>query len=83
MGNRELSVIEAETMMTATLKWREEMKIDEIMTEEFPDKIFAGVGRIFGKDKGGRPIMCVISPHQRLLTELSISDIMYTVASRT
>ena len=46
-------------MMTATLKWREEMKIDEIMKEEFPDKIFSGVGRIFGKDKGGRPVVCV------------------------
>ncbi|KAF7794412.1 hypothetical protein EIP86_005546 [Pleurotus ostreatoroseus] len=54
---RELSVAEAQTMMTATLKWREEMKIDEIMKEEFPDKIFSGVGRIFGKDKGGRPVV--------------------------
>ena len=57
--DRELSVAEAQTMMTATLKWREEMKIDEIMKEEFPDKVFLGVGRIFGKDKGGRPVVCV------------------------
>ncbi|PSR76321.1 hypothetical protein PHLCEN_2v8553 [Hermanssonia centrifuga] len=53
---RELKVSEAQTMLTATLRWRDEMKIDEILAEEFPDKIFGGVGRNFGHDKEGRPV---------------------------
>ncbi|THG95755.1 hypothetical protein EW026_g5955 [Hermanssonia centrifuga] len=53
---RELKVSEAQTMLTATLRWRDEMKIDEILAEVFPDKIFGGVGRNFGHDKEGRPV---------------------------
>ncbi|KAJ3542137.1 hypothetical protein NM688_g6003 [Phlebia brevispora] len=54
---RELRIEDAQVMLTATLKWRHEMNIDAIMKEDFPEKIFSGVGRIFGKDKGGRPVV--------------------------
>ncbi|EKM48311.1 uncharacterized protein PHACADRAFT_132473 [Phanerochaete carnosa HHB-10118-sp] len=52
---KELKVNDAKTALIATLRWRDEMKIDEIETEEFP-KIFSGAGRNFGHDKQGRPV---------------------------
>lgn len=53
---KELKVKDAETALTATLCWRDEVKIDEIMAEQFPEKIFGGAGRNFGHDKEGRPV---------------------------
>ncbi|KAI0825493.1 CRAL/TRIO domain-containing protein [Irpex lacteus] len=53
---RELNVQEAQTMLVATLKWRQEFKIDELLSEEFPEDVFGGVGRVFGHDKEGRPV---------------------------
>lgn len=47
-------------MLTATLRWRDEMKVDDIMAEKFPDDVFSGVGRIFGHDKEGRPVVYVL-----------------------
>ena len=44
-------------MLTDTLKWREEFKIDELMTEEFPADVFGQLGHISGVDKGGRPVV--------------------------
>ena len=44
-------------MMISTLKWREEFKIDDLDTEEFPQDLFGSVTRVFGKDKDGRPVM--------------------------
>jgi hypothetical protein len=35
--------------------WREEFKIEEAMKETYPD-IFDGFGRLFGRDKEGRPV---------------------------
>lgn len=53
---RELKVKEAETALIGTLRWRDEMKIDEIMSETFPEDVFGGAGRDFGHDKEGRPV---------------------------
>lgn len=57
---RELKVDDAETSMIATLRWREEFKITELLNEQFPEEIFGGVGRVFGHDKEGRPVTYVI-----------------------
>jgi hypothetical protein len=46
----------AASMMISTLKWREEFKVDELVTEEFPKDLFGPVGHVFGKDKHGRPV---------------------------
>lgn len=43
-------------MMTATLRWRDEFKISEILNETFPEEIFGAVGRVYGNDKEGRPV---------------------------
>lgn len=51
-------------MLTSTLRWREEFKVDSIMQETFPD-VFSGVGRIFGKDKEGRPVVSVLFTYIR------------------
>ncbi|TFY80038.1 hypothetical protein EWM64_g3974 [Hericium alpestre] len=53
---RNLNVAEAKTMMIATLRWRDEFKVDEALKEEFPEEVFGRIGHVFGKDKNGRPI---------------------------
>jgi len=53
---RNLNNKEATEMLVNTLRWRQEIKIDEVMKEEFPSDIFGNLGHIYGKDKGGRPV---------------------------
>ena len=53
---RELNVENAANMMISTLVWRKEFKVDELVTEEFPQDRFGSVGHVFGKDKDGRPV---------------------------
>jgi phosphatidylinositol transfer protein SFH5 len=38
------------------LKWRKTFDIPAIMKEEFDEKLFGGLGCVFGKDKDGRPV---------------------------
>jgi hypothetical protein len=47
-------------MLTATLRWRDQFKINEVVKEEFPDDVFGKLGYVYGKDKGGRPVTCVL-----------------------
>ena len=53
---RTLVVGDAADMLAATLKWRAEMDIDAIMKEEFDQDLFGRLGKVYGKDKEGRPI---------------------------
>ncbi|KAI0047854.1 CRAL/TRIO domain-containing protein [Auriscalpium vulgare] len=53
---RNLNVNEAKTMMIATLRWRDEFKVEEAMEEQFPEDVFGKLGHVYGKDKEGRPI---------------------------
>ncbi|KAI0306110.1 CRAL-TRIO domain-containing protein [Multifurca ochricompacta] len=53
---RNLNVNEAKTMMIATLRWRDEFKIEEAMKETYPD-VFNDFGHVYGRDKEGRPIV--------------------------
>ncbi|KAI0832083.1 CRAL-TRIO domain-containing protein [Trametes gibbosa] len=53
---RELNVAQAEEMLVATLRWRDELKIDEVLKEEFDQDVFGRLGKVFGKDKEGRPV---------------------------
>ena len=46
----------ATNMMISTFKWRDEFNTDALASEEFPQDVFGPVGRVFGKDKGGRPV---------------------------
>ena len=83
-NHRELKVHDAQTALVATLRWRDEMKIDEIMKEEFPEKVFGGAGRNFGHDKQGHPVTCVLqlSYHSRVAKAHDVSlDITSTVAT--
>jgi hypothetical protein len=52
---RNLNVEEAKTMMTDTLRWREEFNIEGAINETYPD-LFNGFGHLYGRDKEGRPI---------------------------
>jgi len=54
---RNLSVSEAREMLVNTLRWRESFKLDEVMEEQFDEKLFGRVGHIYGKDKEGRPVV--------------------------
>jgi hypothetical protein len=50
-------VTAAREMLTSTLKWRKEFKVDKIITgETFDDTVFGKVGIISGKDCEGRPV---------------------------
>ncbi|KAI9453016.1 CRAL-TRIO domain-containing protein [Lactarius psammicola] len=53
---RHLNVTEAKTMMIATLRWRDEFKVEEVMKETFPD-MFNGFGHVYGHDKEGQPVV--------------------------
>lgn len=43
-------------MLVATLRWRLEFKIDELVHETFDPAVFNGLAHITGKDRGGRPV---------------------------
>jgi hypothetical protein len=47
-------------MLVATLRWRDEFNIDAALKEEFAQDIYGNVGHIYGKDKGGRPVLLVL-----------------------
>ena len=53
---RELNVEHAAEMLVATLRWRDEIQIDEVLKEEFDQDVFGRLGKVFGKDKDGRPV---------------------------
>jgi len=53
---RNLDIKEASTMLVNTLRWRQEINIEEIVKEDFPQDIFGNLGHLYGKDKGGRPV---------------------------
>ncbi|KAI0642331.1 CRAL-TRIO domain-containing protein [Trametes meyenii] len=53
---RNLDVAQAEEMLVATLRWRDEIKIDEVLKEEFDADVFGKLGKVFGKDKEGHPV---------------------------
>jgi len=54
---RNLNVNEAEKMLVATLRWREEFKVEECVKEEYPKEVFGNLGHVYGKDKEGRPVV--------------------------
>ena len=43
-------------MLVNTLKWRDEFKIDEVLKEQFDPEVFGKLGRVYGKDREGRPV---------------------------
>lgn len=53
---RNLNPSAAKDMLVATLRWRDEFKVDEVLRETFDEKVFGNVGHIYGKDKLGHPI---------------------------
>ena len=53
---RSLDVKAASDMLAATLKWRAEFKVDEVMGETFDAEVFGKLGRVYGVDKEGRPV---------------------------
>ncbi|EJF59368.1 CRAL/TRIO domain-containing protein [Dichomitus squalens LYAD-421 SS1] len=53
---RNLVVKDATDMLVNTLKWRDEFKIDKVLKEQFDPEVFGKLGRVYGKDKQGRPV---------------------------
>ncbi|KAI8320305.1 CRAL/TRIO domain-containing protein, partial [Martensiomyces pterosporus] len=53
---RSNDIEQARDMLTETLKWRAEYKVDGILDEEFPQDVFAKVGFLYGHDREGRPV---------------------------
>ncbi|KAJ7257949.1 CRAL-TRIO domain-containing protein [Mycena haematopus] len=54
---RNLNPTAAAEMFVATLRWRDEFKVDDALKEEFPQDVFGQLGHIFGRDKEGRPVV--------------------------
>ncbi|OCH87799.1 CRAL/TRIO domain-containing protein [Obba rivulosa] len=54
---RDLDVPAARTMLTETLRWRDAFKIDEVVKASYDEKTFGNIGKIFGHDKEGRPVV--------------------------
>ncbi|KAK7031400.1 CRAL-TRIO domain-containing protein [Favolaschia claudopus] len=54
---RNLNPTAAEEMFVATLRWRDEFKVDDALKEEFPQDVFGSLGHIYGRDKEGRPVV--------------------------
>jgi hypothetical protein len=57
--SRKLDVDGAESLLVETLRWRQEVKIDELMKRR-SQRVFSAVP--FGCDRMGRPVLYVISP---------------------
>lgn len=81
---------EAKTMMIATLRWRDEFKVEEVINEKFDSDIFGNMGYIYGKDKEGRPVTyvlrCICDESENVFTDLcswSRSGITCMGATRT
>ena len=53
---RNMVLADAQTMLLATLKWRQEFDIDAVRAESFPEDVFGKLGVVAGKDKDGRPV---------------------------
>lgn len=60
VSGRDLKVADARKMLADTLKWREDFKLTEVLKEEFPEDVFGNLGRIYGKDKEGHPVVYVV-----------------------
>ncbi|KAI6126482.1 CRAL-TRIO domain-containing protein [Pisolithus croceorrhizus] len=54
---RNLNVDEAKAMFISTLRWRQSFDVEGAMKEQYPEEIFGGLGKIYGKDKQGRPVV--------------------------
>ncbi|KAF7370870.1 CRAL-TRIO domain-containing protein [Mycena sanguinolenta] len=52
-----LNATAAAEMFVATLRWRDEFKVDDLLKEEFPQDVFGQLGHIYGRDKEGRPVV--------------------------
>ncbi|KAJ7918778.1 CRAL-TRIO domain-containing protein [Mycena leptocephala] len=54
---RNLNPTAASEIFVATLRWREEFKVNDAVKEEFPKDVFGQLGHIYGRDKEGRPVV--------------------------
>lgn len=71
---RNLNIAEAQDMFQNTLRWRKSFNIEVAMKEEFPQGRFDAMGRFYGKDKEGRPVMYNIYGGSQNLKEV-FSDV--------
>ncbi|KIJ61945.1 hypothetical protein HYDPIDRAFT_176719 [Hydnomerulius pinastri MD-312] len=53
---RNLNPAEAKEMLISTLRWRQSFNVEGAMEEKFPDEVFGKLGKVYGKDKQGRPV---------------------------
>ncbi|KAI0060724.1 CRAL/TRIO domain-containing protein [Artomyces pyxidatus] len=60
---RNLNVDEAATKMIATLRWRDEFRVENAIEEEFPADVYGKLGGTYGQDNEGRPLMQVHLHH--------------------
>lgn len=54
---RNLNLDEAKAMFISTLRWRQSFDVEGAIKEQYPEDVFGGLGKIFGKDKQGHPVV--------------------------
>ncbi|KAI5995430.1 CRAL-TRIO domain-containing protein [Pisolithus albus] len=54
---RNLNPDEAKAMFISTLRWRQSFDVEGAIKEQYPEDVFGGLGKIFGKDKQGHPVV--------------------------
>ncbi|KAI6024413.1 CRAL-TRIO domain-containing protein [Pisolithus marmoratus] len=54
---RNLNPEEAKAMFISTLRWRQSFDVEGAMKEKYPEETFGKLGRIYGQDKQGHPVV--------------------------
>ncbi|EJU03521.1 hypothetical protein DACRYDRAFT_21082 [Dacryopinax primogenitus] len=57
LRKRKVNVKAAGKLLVETLRWRAEVRPEEIAKEEFDELSFGKIGNLFGKDNQGRPVL--------------------------
>ena len=65
-------------MMIATLRWRDEFKVEDAMKETYPDELNV-FGHVYGHDKEGRPVVCVAFSLTFFIFDLTVLACRYNI----
>ena len=69
-------------MLISTLRWRKSFDVEAAMKEQFPEDVFGQLGKIYGKDKEGRPVAYVHYPLTMTHADTSCEGITCTAQIR-
>lgn len=47
-------------MFISTSRWRGSVDIEAALKEDFPQEVFSNLSGVYEKDRGERPVVCVL-----------------------